>query len=66
MPILTPTAPIKCDAKLHVLGSSIAQDAKAAWAFYQKTGLHLTLDEVGDWMSTWGTASEKPVPTCHV
>ena len=28
------------------------------WRDYQETGLHITLDELGAWMKTWGTDNE--------
>lgn len=44
---------------------SFRQDALAAWQHYQETGLHLTGEEVGTWLKTWGTAEEATVPECH-
>ena len=32
---------------------------------YRETGLHLTWEEVEDWLSTWGTDHEKDAPPCH-
>jgi predicted transcriptional regulator len=41
------------------------QDAKKAWQEYQETGLHVTGDEVIDWLETWGEENEKAAPVCH-
>lgn len=41
------------------------QEALTAWAAYQETGRHLTGEEARSWLSSWGTADEKPVPECH-
>ena len=41
------------------------RETDAAWAHYQTTGLHVTLQEVGDWMDTMFTDSEVQPPACH-
>ncbi|HVZ29683.1 MAG TPA: CopG family ribbon-helix-helix protein [Asticcacaulis sp.] len=41
------------------------QEAMASWIEYKRTGKHLTLDEVKDWLDTWGTPDEKGPPECH-
>jgi len=41
------------------------QEALASWKTYQETGLHLTHQEIGDWLNTWGTDKEKEAPKCH-
>jgi len=41
------------------------QDTLKAWEEYQATGLHTTADEVGQWLSSWGTENELPAPVCH-
>lgn len=41
------------------------QEAHAAWEDYKETGLHLTGDELRDWMKTWGTEAETEAPECH-
>jgi predicted transcriptional regulator len=33
---------------------------------YQKTGLHLSGEELDQWLDTWGTDSETDAPVCHV
>jgi predicted transcriptional regulator len=45
--------------------ASFIQEAEASWAEYQQTGLHLTGQEVRDWLKTWGTAGETEAPECH-
>ena len=32
----------------------------------QETGLHLTGEEMADWLNSWGTADEGECPPCHV
>jgi predicted transcriptional regulator len=44
---------------------SFKQEALASWAEYQETGLHLTGEEVRQWLRTWGTEDEAPAPPCH-
>lgn len=36
-----------------------------AWEEYQETGLHVTAEEVTDWLETWGELDEKAAPVCH-
>ena len=40
-------------------------ETEAAWNDYQKTGLHVTAEEVIAWLDTWGTESETEAPECH-
>ncbi|WP_312794067.1 CopG family ribbon-helix-helix protein [Tianweitania sp.] len=44
---------------------SFTQEALNAWESYKETGRHLTGVEVGDWLKSWGTDEERPVPECH-
>jgi len=44
---------------------SFKQEALAAWASYQKTGRHLTGQEVREWLNTWGKEGETAAPKCH-
>ena len=41
------------------------RETDAAWVHYQTTGLHVTLQEVGDWMDTMFTDNEDQPPACH-
>lgn len=41
------------------------QEALAAWAHYQETGLHLSGTETQHWLATWGTDNEQEMPECH-
>ena len=45
--------------------ASFRQDAMSAWEEYRETGLHVTGEEVVNWLKTWGTGNEKDVPKCH-
>lgn len=44
---------------------SFKQEALASWAAYRETGRHLTGADVRDWLNSWGTADEKPMPECR-
>ena len=41
------------------------READESWEDFQKTGLHLTGEEVLKWLETWGTEDEKDLPKCH-
>jgi predicted transcriptional regulator len=41
------------------------QEALASWTAYKETGRHLTGEEVGAWLKTWGTDDEKPPSECR-
>ncbi|HAE45998.1 MAG: CopG family transcriptional regulator [Tistrella sp.] len=41
------------------------REAEASWAAYQTDGLHLTGQDVSDWLNSWGTDGETPAPRCH-
>lgn len=41
------------------------QESLTSWKSYQETGRHLTGQEVGEWLNTWGTDEEKEIPPCH-
>lgn len=45
--------------------AALHRDADSAWSDFQKTGRHLTGDEVDAWLAGWGTESEAPPPPCH-
>ncbi|MDR0238683.1 MAG: CopG family transcriptional regulator [Deltaproteobacteria bacterium] len=38
----------------------------AAWEEYQRTGLHLTGDEVSAWIDQIRQGKKTPMPKCHV
>jgi len=44
---------------------SFRQEAEASWEAYRQTGRHMTGEEVAEWLTGWGTASEKEIPDCH-
>ena len=41
------------------------QEAIASYQHYKETGLHVTGDEVINWVSTWGSDKVLPVPALH-
>lgn len=41
------------------------RETDEAWKHYQTTGLHVTLQEVGDWMDTMFSDNETQPPACH-
>lgn len=44
---------------------ALHQDAVAAWAEFEETGLHVSDNEMVAWLETWGTDEELPAPACH-
>jgi predicted transcriptional regulator len=44
----------------------IRQDALAAWAGYEATGLHLTAGEADAWLAKLASGKRSLVPKCHV
>lgn len=42
------------------------QEGIAAWEEYQRTGLHLTNDEVIAWMDKIIQGEKVPMPKCHI
>lgn len=43
-----------------------AEEARLALKEYRENGLHLTGEEVREWLGTWGTENEHGVPSRHV
>lgn len=43
----------------------LRHEALTSWQEYQETGLHITGDELGQWLATWGTTDEQPAPPGH-
>jgi predicted transcriptional regulator len=43
----------------------LRQDTLAAWAEYQETGLHVTEQEMDDWLAKLEAGEDAPPPTCH-
>jgi predicted transcriptional regulator len=41
------------------------QDALAAWADYQTTGLHLTAEEADAWLAKLEAGKRAAIPKCH-
>lgn len=44
----------------------LRQDALAAWADYQTTGLHLTAEEADAWLVKLEAGKRVRLPKCHV
>jgi predicted transcriptional regulator len=42
------------------------QEALAAWADYQTTGLHVTAGEADAWLAKLEAGKRAPIPACHV
>ncbi|MFA5684292.1 MAG: hypothetical protein WCZ65_04160 [Lysobacteraceae bacterium] len=40
-------------------------DAEAAWADYQRDGLHLTLEEADAWLAKLEAGEDVAAPACH-
>lgn len=45
--------------------ASFRSEAQESWKAYQETGLHLTGQEVRDWLRKWGSDEETEIPVCH-
>ena len=43
----------------------LRQDALAAWAGYQETGLHVTAQEADAWLAKLEAGKHAAVPKCH-
>lgn len=43
----------------------LRQDALAAWAHYQETGLHLTAAEADSWLTKLEAGKDAKQPKCH-
>lgn len=41
------------------------QDALAAWADYQETGLHITAEEADAWLTRLAAGEDAEPPECH-
>lgn len=41
------------------------QDALKAWEDYQRTGLHLTLEEADAWLARLEAGEDVEMPACH-
>ena len=44
---------------------NFGREASESWAAFQDDGLHLSGDEVRDWLTNWGSDSEAEPPDCH-
>ena len=44
----------------------LRQDAQAAWAHYQATGLHATAEEADAWLAKLEAGEDAVPPQCHV
>jgi predicted transcriptional regulator len=44
----------------------LRQDALAAWAGYQATGLHVTAEEADAWLAKLEAGKHAVIPKCHV
>ena len=42
------------------------QDALAAWASYQATGLHVTAEEADTWLAKLEAGEDAAAPECHI
>ena len=44
---------------------SFKQEALASWGAYKEAGRHLTGEEVGAWLDTWGADDQRAAPECY-
>jgi len=45
---------------------SFYKETLRAWREIEENGLHITSEELFDWLNSWGTENEKEAPACHV
>ena len=45
---------------------ALKQEALRAWEAYQRTGLHLTHEEVDAWLAKLEAGEDAELPKCHV
>lgn len=45
---------------------ALRQDAMQAWEDYQRTGLHVTLEEADAWLAKLEAGEDAEPPECHV
>jgi predicted transcriptional regulator len=43
----------------------LRRDTLAAWEEFRETGLHVTAEDVDQWLMSWGTEDEVPAPERH-
>lgn len=43
-----------------------AEEARASWEHYQQTGLHITHEEVGEWLKKLAAGERAELPQCHI
>ena len=43
----------------------LKKQSLVSWQAYQETGLHVTGDEVKEWLATWGEADLRSKLECH-
>ena len=41
------------------------RDARASWEHYKATGLHLTFEEMDDWLAKLEAGNDAELPACH-
>lgn len=61
---------IMCEAIRSYIDKEVSKEnfkkeALESWENYQETKLHLTGNEVLDWLNSWGTENEQKAPKCH-
>lgn len=44
----------------------LRENARAAWAHYQATGLHITAEEADAWLAKLEAGEDTAPPPCHV
>jgi predicted transcriptional regulator len=49
----------------EIVKENFKKEALESWENYQETKLHLTANEVQDWLDSWGTEKEQKAPKCH-
>lgn len=44
---------------------SLIDEAKTSWKEYKETGSHITLEELGSWVSSLQNNPKNSIPSCH-
>jgi predicted transcriptional regulator len=56
----------KSNLESKLLANICQREAVRVWEDYQKTGLHLTLEEADKWLSKLESGNDCEPPACHV
>ena len=58
-------APTNPTSNRETKREKLRQEVIAAWNHYQSTGLHLTEEEMDDWLRKLEAGEDAEIPECH-